>query len=91
MAIKLPVDFEEKVKNAPPPDGRGYPYQLSAKDLMKNFNALAGQIPDGTAMGDILYWTGVKWDIHPAASGDGMKVLTMTGGVLEWVDTEECA
>lgn len=88
--VKLPVDFEEKVKAAPPVDGKGYPYQLSAKDLMKNFRALADQIPDGTSKGDILYWTGKKWDIHPAATGTGLKVLTMNGGILAWTDTEEC-
>lgn len=40
MADKLPVDFEKKVKQPPPVDGKGYPYQLSAKDLMANFNYL---------------------------------------------------
>jgi hypothetical protein len=90
MAKKLPVDFEKKVKEPPPADGRGYPYQLSAKDLMLNFRAISEYIPDGTSKGDILYWTGMKWDIHPAATGDGLKVLTMTSGVLSWTDTDDC-
>ena len=37
MADQLPVDFEEKVKQPPAVGGAGYPFQLSAKDLMKNF------------------------------------------------------
>lgn len=37
MADKLPIDFEEKVKLPPSPAGTGYPYRISAKDLMKDF------------------------------------------------------
>lgn len=37
---RLPVDFEAKVKAPPPANGNGYPYQISAKDLMDNFRYL---------------------------------------------------
>lgn len=43
---KLPVDFEGKVKTPPPPNGAGYPYQISAKDLMANFDALKTAIDE---------------------------------------------
>jgi len=37
MADDLPINFEEKAKTAGSSNGKGYPYQLSAKDLMKDF------------------------------------------------------
>jgi hypothetical protein len=33
----LPVDFEKKVRESISPDGTGYPYRISAKDLMQDF------------------------------------------------------
>ena len=33
----LPVDFEKKVRESVSPDGTGYPYQISARDLMQDF------------------------------------------------------
>lgn len=39
--IRLPVDFEERVRRPPVVGGAGYPYLISAKDLMDNFKALA--------------------------------------------------
>jgi len=62
MAVNLPVDFEQKVKLPPKANSAGYPYKLSAKDLMLNFKALADQgLPDGNMIGDILEWDGTQW------------------------------
>ena len=48
---QLPVDFEAKVKMPRPANGVGYPYQISASDLMSNFRYLedmeSGGVPDG--------------------------------------------
>ena len=42
----LPIDFEEKVKQPPAVGGvGGYPYSISAKDLMKNFVYASPVIP----------------------------------------------
>ena len=38
--MSLPVDFESKVKQAPVVGINGYPYQISARDLMANFKYL---------------------------------------------------
>jgi hypothetical protein len=37
--MPLPVDFEERVRRPPAVNG-GYPYSISAKDLMDNFKYL---------------------------------------------------
>jgi hypothetical protein len=42
---KIPVDFEKKVKQAASPNGLGSPVQISARDLMENFNYLLDLIP----------------------------------------------
>ena len=94
MIGPLPVDFEAKVKMPPQPAGNGYPYTISARDLMVNFKYLLDAIkslPDGAALGDILYWSGQEWAVLPApSSDDGMKVLAFTNNELQWVATEEC-
>ena len=38
--MSLPVNFEEKVRLPAAVGGAGYPYRISAGDLMKNFNYL---------------------------------------------------
>jgi hypothetical protein len=87
---KLPVDFEAKAKLPPPANGAGYPYQLSAADLMQNFNYLLKRVPKGRSKGDILYWNGTAWTILPAPGGSTMNVLTCTAGALAWTETEGC-
>ena len=86
MAKKLPVDFEKKVKQPPGVDGRGYPYQLSAKDLMLNFNALLKLLPDGKT-GDMLYHDGTEWVLldNPGLPGTGdTNQLTHDGTSPVW-------
>lgn len=46
MTPKQPVDFEQKSKVAPSPNGTGYPYRLSARDLMSNFVFSAIEVSD---------------------------------------------
>ncbi len=41
---RMPVDFEKKVKQAASPNGLGSPVQISARDLMDNYNYLLGLI-----------------------------------------------
>lgn len=38
--MPLPVDFEERLRRAPAVNQDGYPYALSARDLMANFKYL---------------------------------------------------
>ena len=42
--MDLPVDFEEKAKIVPAPGGSGYPYRISANDLMRNYKYAALQV-----------------------------------------------
>ena len=49
--------------------------------------------PEGSNLGDILYWDpagGGAWAVLSAPSGSGLKVLTATGGNLAWNDTQDC-
>jgi hypothetical protein len=44
--MSLPVDFEAKIKAPPASSGRGYPYAISAGDLMRNFVYAAGEFKE---------------------------------------------
>ena len=46
--MSLPVNFEERVKSAPAVGGAGYPYRISARDLMRDFVYAAVEVPSIT-------------------------------------------
>jgi hypothetical protein len=48
---KFPVDFEQKVRLPPLVNGRSYPYQISAKDLMDDFRYSALQVDENEVNG----------------------------------------
>lgn len=81
---KLPVDFEKKAKQSPRPNGSGYPYQLSAKDLMDNFKYLLTILPEGEE-GDMLRWEGDAWVLLTAPSGGQSNLLFHDGTTPEWI------
>ena len=89
--MSIPVDFEAKVKGAKSASGGGYPVQLSAADLMKNFayaalDADPSLIEQTTGQGG---HAARKLKI-PAVPSGGTHVLGAVGGVLQWLATEEC-
>jgi len=51
MDNNLPIDFEEKVRLPPPANGLGYPYRISANDLMQDFVYASPIIEDKTPTG----------------------------------------
>ena len=63
MDNKLPIDFEEKVKLPPPANGIGYPYRISAKDLMKDF----------------VFSSPIIEEVTPSGSKNGITVTETTG------------
>ena len=89
--MNLPVDFQQKIKLPPSATGVGYPVQISASDLMKNF-VFAALEADGslieTTTGQGGY-SGRKLKI-PAAPTTGTHVLGVKDGTLQWIATEEC-
>ncbi len=87
----LPVDFETKARAAKSASGGGYPVQLSAADLMRNFvhaalDADPSLIETTTGQGG---HAGRKLKI-PAAPSSGTHVLGAVNGALTWIATEEC-
>lgn len=89
--MNLPVDFEAKVKAPPSASGGGYPVQLSAADLMRNFvhaalDADPSLIEQTTGQGG---HQARKLKI-PAAPSGGTHVLGAVNGALQWIATEEC-
>ena len=88
--MNLPVDFSAKIKTAPT-NGGGYPIQLSASDLMKNFVFAALEVDPSL----VEQTTGQGGHPQrklklPAAPSSGTHVLGSVNGTLEWIATEEC-
>jgi hypothetical protein len=89
MSLFLPVDFEKLTGKTPTPGG--YPYQLKAADLQRNFvyaalDADASLIENTTGPGG---HTQRRLKI-PAVPGSGTHVLGTVDGTLQWIATEEC-
>ena len=87
----LPIDFEAKIKAPRSANGGGYPVQLSAADLMKNFvyaalDADPSLIEQTTGQGGHPQR---KLKL-PAAPTTGTHVLGAVNGTLQWIATEEC-
>jgi hypothetical protein len=87
--MKLPILFSEKAKS--PKAAAGYPVQISAGDLDKNFqfaalDAEAGYIQEtGGAAGN----KGRKLRLPPIPPS-GTHVLGAVEGSLIWIETEDC-
>ena len=88
--INIPVSFAEKARQ--PKGNQGYPVQLSAEDLDKNFTYAALDVPDdwveestgpGGHSGSILR-------LPPFPGGSVLHVLGVQNGALVWVETEDC-
>jgi hypothetical protein len=90
----LPVDFEAKARSAKSASGGGYPVQLSAADLMRNFvfaalDADESLIEQTTGQGGHPARK-LKIPVIPDAPTSGTHVLGAIGGTLQWIATEEC-
>jgi hypothetical protein len=89
--MSLPVDFESKARGAKSASGGGYPVQISAGDLMKNFvfaalDADPSLLEASTGQGGHPQR---KLKI-PAVPASGTHVLGAVNGALQWIATEEC-
>jgi len=88
--LKLPVNFEDKAKLPPAANGTGYPYRISASDLMKNFTYAALDVEDGwTEDVSVGSHRGRKLMLPQLPSG-GTYVLGCVDGAVQWIETEEC-
>lgn len=84
--MSLPVDFEAKARGAKSASGGGYPVQLSAADLMKNFvfaalDADPSLLEASTGQGGHPQR---RLKIPAVPSGTEASQLTAQGGALSW-------
>jgi len=68
--MNLPVDFEQKVKLPPAVNGRSYPYQISARDLMDDFRYAALQV-DQTEVSGL--------SLEETINSDGTRSVKLAG------------
>ena len=84
--MTLPVDFEAKARGAKQASGGGYPVQISAADLMKNF-AYAALDADPSLIEQTTGQGGHqarRLKIPAVPDGADPLALTASGGVLSW-------
>ena len=97
--MNFPVNFVEKAREAAV--GSGYPIQISATDLMKNFNAAALNVensangsPQPFAVMDKTVGGGMVQKqllFSPAPpAGGGTFIFGFKDGAFTWLATEEC-
>jgi len=87
----VPNIFSQLVKSAGNSSSGGYPYQIKAADLDKNFVYATLEI-DSTLVEETSGQEGFtkrKLKI-PAVPSDGTYVLGAISGSLSWIETEEC-
>lgn len=87
----VPNIFSQLVKSAGNSAAGGYPYQIKAADLDKNFVYATLEI-DSTLVEETSGQEGFtkrKLKIPPVPSG-GTYVLGAISGALSWIATEEC-
>jgi hypothetical protein len=94
MSTNLPVDFEALAKVGGTSSQGGYPYQLSSKDLMRNFVFASLQV-DAEYLESTTGMNGyearkLKMFSLPESPGSGTYVLGAVSGTLQWIATEEC-
>jgi hypothetical protein len=89
--MKFPVDFTEKVKLPAQGGGTGYPYRISAEDLMRDFYYAALDAEEGwIEMNEDSITPSRKLMLPKLPDGDGLFVLGCSGKSLQWVQTESC-
>ena len=91
MSLQIPVDFVALASAPPTSTPGGYPYQLKAADLQKNFvyaalDADPSLIEQFSGPGG---FQGRKLKI-PAVPASGTHVLGAVDGALTWLATEAC-
>jgi hypothetical protein len=84
--LKLPVDFSEKAKLPAQANGAGYPYRISASDLMKNFEYAALDADESwMEHGSGTYNSQTRKLKLPALLDDGKFFLVCVDGVPQWM------
>lgn len=89
--IKFPINFQEQAQGATKGKISGPPYQISARDLMKNFTYSAIDADDSWVDSTIGFngYQSRRLKLPPTP-GDGVYVLGSVNNVIQWIKAEEC-
>lgn len=84
-----PINFEALVKAPKKSSVGGYPYQLSAKDLMRNFVWATLHISDRfveSSQGLAGYAARKLKDPYPEPQAEGQAALISVNGTVQWLN-----
>jgi hypothetical protein len=88
--VKIPIDFEEKVKLGADPNG--YPYRISARDLMADFSYAALDVEDDWVEKiSVGSHGGRKIKLPALPKGGGVYLLGCVNGKIDWIEAETCS
>lgn len=89
--INFPVNFEQQAQMSGNPANGGPPYQLRARDLMRNFAYSALDADDAYIANEPGFNGYTKRKLKlPAPPPGGTHVLGVIDGALTWIETEAC-
>jgi hypothetical protein len=89
--LKFPIDFTEKAKQPGSANGTGYPYRISANDLMRDFHYAALVAEEGwieSDTGSLYDGRKLKFPKIPEGSANKYYILAANAGDLEFLEFE---
>lgn len=91
VAIKA-ADLDENFLRSTlaPPNAESVDPNLYEVKYDADGTRITRMFPNGTNLGDLLYWDGTKWTPLPAVVDDTLHILGIKDGVLQWVETQDC-
>jgi hypothetical protein len=97
MAADPPVNFENLAKQGGNPAAGGYPYQIKASDLQKNFVFATDEFDpahfdeaSSSGQGGHPRRRIKLKNTFPDPPSRGTHVLGAVDGAIQWIATEEC-
>jgi len=88
-----PINFQELAQSGGNPSAGGYPYQLRALDLDKNFVYATCDFPEPFIVTEKTGAFGLptrEISLLPTLPTSGKYVLGCIDGGLTWIETESC-
>ena len=91
MPDNPPVDFQERVMRSSGSTSNEYPYSIKASDLMQNFVFATLEVdPSLIEVQTGLGGHAQRRLLIPSIPLDGIYVLGVVRGTIQWIATEEC-
>jgi hypothetical protein len=91
VAIKA-ADLDENFLRSTlaPPNAESVDPNLYEVKYDADGTRITRMFPNGTNVGDLLYWDGERWTPLAAVSSSTLHILGIKDNELQWVETQDC-